>query len=252
MDCTQLFNSIGFRCRILPAVDGKPIHCITTPFRYFDGDGVHLYAENLGRFMRFFDSGDTMFHLYGSGIKFRSKRSIKPLQKLVTSAGAEMSDDGEISALVPLEDGQDGFRRAMAAVLSVTHWEADNAGFSSDIVNLAAEVEIYLREWKLGHEVLIDQPLVGISGRPHKFAFMIDGELIDVVSSVPQSTAAEVRRLADVRGIRSQSDVPILVVIDDRPNPVRAKQEAMILSRFADVMLLTALQEKVRAGASQH
>lgn len=252
MNCNELFNSIGFRCRTLPAVDDKPIHCITTPFQYFDGDGVHLYAENLGRFMRFFDSGDTMFHLYGSGIKFRNKRSIKPLQKLVAAAGAEMSDDGEISALVPLEDGQDGFKRAMAAILSIAQWESDNVGFSTDIVSLAAEVEIYLREWKFGHEVLVDQPLSGISGRPHKFAFMIDDELIDVVSSSPQATAAEVRKLADVRGIRSQSEVPILVVIDDRPNLERAKQEAMILSRFADVMLLTALREKVSAGVPQH
>lgn len=252
MDCNELFNSIGFRCRTLPAVDEKPIHCITTPFQYFDGDGVHLYAENLGRFMRFFDSGDTMFHLYGSGIKFRNKRSIKSLQKLVTAAGAEMSDDGEISALVPVEDGQDGFRRAVAAILSVTQWEAENAGFSSDIVNLAAEVEIYLREWKPGHQVLVDQPLSGISGRPHKFAFMIDGELIDVVSSRPQSTAAEVRKLADVRGIRSQSEVPITVIIDDRPSPIRAKQEALILSRFADVMLLTSLQQQINESGARH
>jgi hypothetical protein len=245
MSCAELFKSIGMKCRTLPSAEGKPIHCISTPFQYFDGDAIHLYAEELGSLTRFFDSGDTLFHVSGSGIKFKDKRSLKPIQRLVEEVGAQLSEDGEISALAPTKDGRDGFRKLITAVLNVAGWEAENAGIAADATTLAGEVEIYLREWKPGHALLYEQPLSGISGRSHTFAFLVDGELIDVVSSIPQSTAAVVRKLADVRGIPSQGDTPIRIIIDDRINPKRAEQEAMILSRFADVWPLTALRDKV-------
>lgn len=246
MSCSELFRSIGMTCKTLPAVDGTPIHCISTSFQYFDGDSVHLFAEEMGDMVRFFDSGDTLFHVLGSGINFKDKRGLKPLQKIVEDAGAILSDDGEISALATKSDARDGFRKAMSAVLGVVGWEAENAGISTDATTLASEVEVYLREWKPAREILYEQPLSGISGRDHTFAFLLDGELIDVVSSAPQSTAAEVRKLADVRGIPSQSETAIRVIIDDRVSPKRAQQEAMILSRFADVWLLSSLQETVR------
>lgn len=247
MSCVELFKSIGMECKILPAADGAQIHCVSTPFRYSDGDTIHLYAEELGSLVRFFDSGDTLFHVSGSGIKFKDKRGLKPLQKIVEDIGAQLSDGGEISMLAAKGDASEGFRKALTAMLGVAGWEAENAGIATDSTTLAGEVEIYLREWKPGLEFLHDQPLSGISGRDHTFSFLVDGELIDVVSSFPQSTAAEVRKLADVRGIPSQTDTPIRIVIDDRLNPKRARQEAMIISRFADVWLLTALQETVRA-----
>jgi hypothetical protein len=233
-------------CRTLPTVDGAPVHCISTPFQYFDGDAVHLFAEEMGELVRFFDSGDTLFHASGSSINFKDKRGMKPLQRIVGDAGATLSDDGEISALAPKTDARNGFRKVMSAVLGIVSWEAENAGISTDATNLASEVEVYLREWKPKRDFLYEQPLSGISGRDHTFAFLLDGELIDVVSSSPQSTAAEVRKLADVRGIPSQSDTQIRVIIDDRVSPKRAQQEAMILSRFADVWLLSALQETVK------
>lgn len=245
MNCAEIIKSLGLNCKVLPASDGKPIHCISTPFDYFDGDGIHLYAEELGDLVRFFDAGDTLFHVVGSGIKFRDKRSIKPIKKLVEDAGAMLSDDGEISALAPTKDSREGFKKTLAAILNVAAWEAENAGISTDVTSLTNEVEIYLREWKPRHEVLLEQPLAGISGRSHSFSFLIDGELIDVVSSAPQSTASEIRKLADIRGIPSQANTHIRVIIDDRGNPERAREEAMILSRFADVWPLTSLQASV-------
>lgn len=249
MNCAEIIKSLGLNCKILPASDGKPIHCISTPFDYFDGDGIHLYAEELGDLVRFFDAGDTLFHVVGSSIKFKDKRSIKPIKKLVEDAGAMLSDDGEISMLAPTKDSREGFKKTLAAILNVAAWEAENAGISTDVTSLTSEVEIYLREWKPRHEVLLEQPLTGISGRPHSFSFLIDGELIDVVSSLPQATAAEIRKLADIRGIPSQADTRIRIIIDDRNNAERAHEEALILSRFADVLPFTALKNAIAQQA---
>jgi hypothetical protein len=250
MDCTKLFESMGFRCRHLAQPSGEIVHCISTPFEYFDGDGIHVFAEEVGKTIRIFDAGDAMFHIAGSGIRFRDNRSIAPLRKLARDAGAELSDDGEISALAAHSNAQVAFRSVVTAILGIAGWEAENAGMTSDTTALATEVEMYLRQWKPGKDLLRDQPMTGISGRTHDFHFLLDGELIDVVSSRPQSTAAEVRKLADVRGIVANADVYIRVVIDDRSNEERAKQEALILSRFADVWLLSSLQASVATGSA--
>ena len=168
-------------------------------------------------------------------------------------AGAQLSEGGEISTLATSEDSREGFRKTLTAILNIAGWEAEHAGVSTDVTSLASEVEIYLREWKPDHELLYEQPLSGISGRSHSFSFLIDGELIDVVSSAPQSTASEIRKLADIRGFPSQADTPIGVIIDDRSNSERARQEALILSRFADTWLLTALRNKIaQKGLVQH
>ena len=119
MNCTEIIKSLGLDCIILPSSDGKPIHCISTPFDYFDGDGIHLYAEELGGRVRFFDAGDTLFHVAGSGIKFRDKRSLKPIQKLVEEAGAQLSEGGEISTLATSEDSREGFRKTLTAILNI-------------------------------------------------------------------------------------------------------------------------------------
>jgi hypothetical protein len=245
MNCTELFESMGFRCRHLTQSSGEVVHCISTPFEHFDGDGVHVFAEEIGPTVRIFDAGDTMFHIAGSGIKFRDNRSIVPLRKMVRDAGAELSEDGEISALAASANVQAAFRSVITAILGLAGWESENAGMTADTTTLAAEVEMYLRQWKPGKDLLRDQPMSGISGRSHEFHFLLDGELIDVVSSRPQSTASEVRKLVDVRGITVNSSVDIRVIIDDRGNEERARQEALILSRFADVWMLSSLQSKI-------
>lgn len=244
MNCSQLFTSIGFKCRRLVQPSGEVVHCLTTPFRHFDGDSIHIFAEELNSLIRFFDGGDTLFHIEGSGIRFRDNRSITPVKRLVSTSGAELSDDGEISALVPVGNAREGFEKVVAAILAVSTWETENAGITSDATSLAAEVEFYLQQWKPGHEILHGQSMKGLSGRSHDFHFKIDGEFIDVVTSRPQSTAAEVRKLADVSGVPSQANVPFRVIIDDRGNAKRANEEAAILSRFADVWLLTNLHQK--------
>ena len=136
MDGGKLFESIGFRCRPLIQPDGSEVHCIGTPFEFFDGDGVHVFAETLGGVVRVFDAGDTMLHIAGSGIRFRDNRSLSPIHRIVKEAGADLSDDGEISALAGPADVQVAFRNVLAAILGIARWEAENAGMTIDATTL--------------------------------------------------------------------------------------------------------------------
>ncbi|MES2503067.1 MAG: DUF1828 domain-containing protein [Pseudomonadota bacterium] len=246
MSSSEIIKSFGFDCIDLPDSAGNVIHCINTPFQYFDGNGISIYAEKVGEeLLRFFDAGTTIFHMAGSGIHFRTKRCIKPIEKIVNEAGASLSDDGEISYITPINEAAKGFGKTLNAIINIANWESENVGISSDITTLVAEVEMYLRQINPKEEIQFEQKLNGISGRDNTFDFLLMGELIDVVSSHPQSTAAEVKKLADIRGVRSQMAIPIKVIIDDRINPQRASQEALIISRFADVLLLTNLFKKL-------
>ena len=250
MNCTDLFGAIGFGCTHLQQPDGSAIYCLSTPFQFYDGDGIHIFAEECGPAIRFFDGGDTLFHVSGSGIKFRDNRSYTPIKRLVKDAGAELSDDLEISYLAAHRDLRTGFRKVLSAMLAIADWESQNAGLATDAITLAGEVEFYLQQWKPTANIIKGEKLPGLSGREYEFAFSIEGALIDVVSSHPQSTSAEVRKLADVTGIPAQSQADITVIIDDRGDAKRASQEAAILSRFADVWMLTSLQAKVAQPSS--
>lgn len=243
MSCFELIEKIGISCSRLP-VSGSEIYYIRTPFSYSDGDGIHVFAENLGNHIRFFDDGDTLFHVLGTGISVNSKRDIFPIRNIVEKTGAILSDIGEIEILTQRSNLQEGFEKIIKSILSVSDWERENMVLPESAVSLANEVEIYLAEWKPNKPIRRNESLTGISGRLLRFEFFQDETYIDVISSTPQASAAEIRKLADIRGISSHSNTNMMVVLDDRSNQKKAREEAAVLSQFADVMMITSLQKK--------
>lgn len=244
MNCLELFNAAGFKCQKLEQEHGGPVFHLSTPLKTFDGYGIRLFAEIVGPAIRFFDAGYTIFHMMSSGIQLRDKRALTPIKRLVDAAGAELSDDGEISALAMQEHAFDAAGKALSAIMAATAWESENVGLPVDGVTLATEVEFFLRQWKPHATIEKGQKRTGISGREYEFDFLIDGTLVDVVASRPQSTAAKVRKLADITAIPSQEDIPILIIIDDRADESQAKQEAAILRRFSPTQTFSWLQKQ--------
>src|SRR5690606_18738222 len=117
-----------------------------------------------------------------------------------------------------------------------------------DGVTLATEVEFFLRQWRPAATMEKGHKRTGISGREYEFDFLFDGLLVDVVASRPQSTAAKVRKLADVTAIPSQEKTPMLIIIDDRADQEQAKQEAAILRQFAPTQTVTWLQDQANTN----
>lgn len=245
MNCQELFHHIGFKCQQLPQETGEPVFHISTPFQTFDGDGIRFFAEQIGSTIRFFDAGYTLFHMLGVGLQFKNARALAPIRKLVNSTGASLSEDGEISAIASKENSQQSARQVLSAIIAVSSWEAENAGLADETVTLATEVEFFLRQWKPYAPLEREPKRTGISGREYEFDFLFDGTLVDVVSSRPQSTAAKVRKLADVTGIPSQHDMQMLVIIDDRADPIQAGQEATIIRQFAPTKTISWLEKQV-------
>ncbi len=247
MICPELFDAMGFQCQQLTQGSAPPVYHLSTPFQTFDGDGIGLFAETDEDTIRIFDAGRTIFHIIGSaGIDLSDGRSMQPIKKLVDAAGAVLSDDGEIFMVSMRKDAEDCARRVLSAILAVSSWERDNVGIPSDGVRLASEVEFLLRQWKPSAPIESGRKGVGISGREYEFDLYQDGFLIDAVSSHPQATASVIRKLADVRGVPSQQDLKLLIIIDDRQDAIRATQEASIIRQFAPTKTVSWLQSQVR------
>ena len=117
--------------------------------------------------------------------------------------------------------------------------------------NLADEAEILLREWKPNSPLERRPKIKGQSKREHVFAFLLDGEYIDVIPANHTATGATMRKAGDVKNSPYLAGREIRVVIDDRRDPDRADVERQILGSLVKAMTLSRLQALARSGPMQ-
>lgn len=252
MNCQQLFSGIGFGCTRLETEGGTDVFQISTPFQFADGNALPVFVEHDDPLLRFFDAGETLFQLLGSGIHLRDGRALAPVRKVVEEFGASLNDDGDIELITPPQYAREAFGHYVRAVMAVADWEKEHVGLPPGAASLAAEAENYLAMWKPNAHILRRQSLEGLSGRPHEFALLIDDEYIDVIPSRPQSTGAELRKLFDVRKSALNDGVKIRVIVDDRQNKERAKEEASIIGGLAIAWTMSDLITAAATGPSTH
>lgn len=243
MNCDQFESLIGMRCEPIPMRDGSGAVALHTPFTFFDGDGVEIYATSAGPGVQFFDDGLTLDWLRGAGFRVREdRRRWASIRKAVAPYGVSLSENGCIESFWPAEDAPTGFARTVSAILAVDAWAREHAGIPQEAQWLAEEVAMYLRAWKPRGE-FSDRPgaVLGLSGRAHSFDMSLDDELIDAITPHPASTGGELRKLVDVRAIAANKGLAIRVVIDDRRDPDAAGQEAAILGNFAQTWPISRL-----------
>ena len=140
---------------------------------------------------------------------------------------------------------------AISGLLSVAEWERDQVGLDEQTQNLAEEAEILLREWKPGSPLERRPKIKGQSKREHTFAFLLDGEYIDVIPANHTATGATMRKAGDVKNSPYLAGREIRVVIDDRRDRDRADVERQILGSMVRAMTLTKLQSLAKPGPVQ-
>lgn len=242
MICEQLQDLLGFACH--PLNEDGSVAMIETPFTFSDGDGLPVFAEVTGQYIRFFDDGTTLMHFMGRGISFNDRRKARPIQGAAEKHGAKLNEDGEIEIWIPREQAAHGFAQYISALLSVVTWERESEGDSYDATNLIEEVRICLQAWKRGARIEVEPELFGISGHKHAFNFMVDGKAILAIQPSPQSVSAAIRKTLDVISKpREQGQFTVQVIIDDRHRPEEAKNEAMVITAVAEVLMMSRLEE---------
>ena len=241
MNCNWLHSASAFNCVPVRGLHDEAGIEIGTPFSYADGTAIVLYAMEEGDKLLLSDNGEMLAHLSAVGID-TSKR-LSTLRERVGPFGLTLTDNGDVRALVPMEQGAHMLATTISAMLSVAEWERERLGLNEHTKNLADEAEIFLREWK-PQAILERRPRIkGQSKREYSFDFLLDGEYIDIIGANHTATGATMRKAGDVKNSPYLYGRDIRVVIDDRFEPERAEVERQILGSLVKAMTLTKLQE---------
>lgn len=233
MNCDSFENIVGMRCSPI----GEAVEVIT-PFTFADGGGLEVFAQARGPQVHFFDDGFTMMHLNSVGIEIcANKKRWMPLKNIAETYGVSLSDKGVFETLVPTENASLGFARMISTLLGVDAWARSQAGVSQDAAWLVEEVGLYLHAWK-PQAGIIDKPspVKGRTGRSLRFDFLLENQYIDAIQPHSISTGSELSKIVD-----APEDVGIMVIVDDRVNPEKAKQEMEIIGRIGTAWAMSSL-----------
>lgn len=242
MNCELFSELIGMRCEPQPARDASDCIAVVTPFTFYDGEGITLFARTVGEQAHLFDDGSTLFWLHGAGHRaLADRRSWKPLRNALSPYGVSLNDDATIETYARADVMASAFARMVAALLAVDAWAREVVGAGASIA-LEEEAAMYLRAWR-PREQVSEHPeaLAGMSGLQHTFALLQAGEYIDAIGPSQAASSAELRKLVDVRSHAANAEIGIRVIVDDRRQPDRALLEATILGRFAKAWPMTRL-----------
>lgn len=253
MNCEHFSALTGMRCEPVGTRTGDGAVALLTPFTFFDGDGIELFASSSGAQAHFFDDGSTMHWLHGLGLRLGDdRRRWAPVRNAAAAYGVTLADDGCLEAFAPLGSASVGFARMVSATLAIDAWARDHAGLPQDATWLAEEAAMYLRAWQ-PQKQLTEQPspVAGLSGRAHSFHLRLGEELVDAISPSPGATGAELRKLVDVRALPSNSELQILVIVDDRRDQAAARQEGAIIGNFAKAWPMSRLIAVASSGNLQ-
>jgi len=249
MNCDWLKTATAFDCVPVRGLHGEHGVEIGTPFSYADGSAIVLYALEEGDRILLSDNGEMLAHLEAVGLPV--SRRVATLRDRVARFGLTLGDQGDVRVLVPADQGDHMLAAAISGLLSVAEWEREQVGLDEQTQNLAEEAEILLREWKPGAALERRPKIKGQSKREHTFAFLMDGEYIDVIPANHTATGATMRKAGDVKNSPYLAGREIRVVIDDRRDPDRADVERQILGSLVRAMTLTKLQSLAKPGPIQ-
>lgn len=245
MNCDSLQDIVGMRCNQI----GNAIE-VVTPFTFYDGDSIELFAQSYETQILFFDDGFTLHHLHDAGIKIaNNKKRWSPIKEIAGNYGVSLSDDGVLETLCSTSNPSLGFARMVSTLLGIASWEREQTGVAIDSAWLIDEVAFHLKAWK-PTVAFIEKPKVrGFSGRIITFDFDFDGQYIDAVHPHSASTGAALRKVVDLNSNPSYEKKDVLVIVDDRFNPELAKQEMGIIGRVANTWPITSLISKSGVGS---
>lgn len=249
MDCSHATATTAWPCSTRRTANGQEVLVVAPPVSFWDGSIVPLYVLEYGENAHITDDGGLLQHLESSGFRLTddTRRQIG-LRRALEKVGAYFTN--ELTVVCRRDNLRSGFNTALAALFAARHWEDENAGRLTDARLLMSETESYLRILSPAAAVKHDVELVGISGRKQVFPLALDQEIYEAVSPHPVSSAAMTKKLFDVRSVREQRDVPITIVLDDRGEAERVRQDTSLLSQLAHIERFTQIRARALGAVS--
>lgn len=246
MSCQELLTRMGYSCR---EVEGRTI-AVDTPFAFPDGELIGFYMrDDKDNRVILHDNADTLAHLLGVGIDLPNRmgdwRSIK---NIVENCGLELKDSGIITGTCAREQQPRLITSYISAALAISDFEREHFGLTEEQSEYIKEVEFYLKAWKPNAPFAHAPAVKGHSGKNYRFHFDFDGMLVEAARPHGTRTGSILRKSVDVRNV---SERKIMVVMDDREDQERAKQETDILTNMVSVLQFTALVRNSEGSIKQ-
>lgn len=245
MDCNWLTTNIGFECREVKTTRREPALAVDTPFSFADGESIGFYLINHNGSIRVTDNGDTIAHLINMGLSYRDGRRWSSLRSKAESHGLILTDEGELYGIGPSSAPDHLVSQYLSAVLSIAEHEREALASPADVHVFAEEVEMLLRAWKPGVDVVRNAKVPGQSSRTHTFDFRVDNLLVEAISPHALSSGSLLRKAGDLKSGPAAEMYDVMAIIDDRYDSVAAKVERDIISSMVKAALYSKLEKKL-------
>lgn len=246
MACSDITRLIGMTCS--PLSDDGSVAMLETAFTFADGDAIPVFIEKTGGMVRFFDDGGTLMHFAGRGLRLTNRRNIKFLTNAGAPHGVTLNDSGDFEVWAPSADAPKAFASYISAMISIADWERSQEGVAPDLSLLIEEVGQCLRALNQGIPLQENPEFVGISGQHYALDFDFEGKAVIAISPHRQSVSAAIRKLVDIRSSPENVGFEAMIILDDRYEPIAAKNEGRVLNAVGNVWPMTRLE--ARAGCA--
>ena len=237
---------MGYECR---EVSGRSI-AVTTPFTFPDGEVIGFYVrEERDSRVILHDNADTIAHLLSMGIEFPHRMGDwRAVKNTIAAWDLQLGEGGIISARGPKELQPKLVANYISAILAVADFEREQFGVTEEQADYIAQVEFHLKAWKPFAPFEKSPTVKGHSGKTYRFHFQFDGQLVEAARPHGSRTGSILRKSVDVKNVGERD---VLVVMDDREDPERARQETDILTTMVKVMPFTTLVRHGQDGTIQ-
>jgi len=245
MSCEELFKRMGFEC----ARREGGVYVINTPLSFPDGEPISLYFVERENSVLVSDNSNTLVHLRSIGIDVSDRKKWRGMRQIISSFGLTLGDSGEVTGGALLKGAHNLVARYLGAMLAIGDMEREHMGLSDEMAHFLDEVELHLKAWRPDDALTYRPEIRGHSGRTHTFHFQLGEEVIDAAKPHSVRTGSILRKAADLQN--SSSPLQVMVVMDDRDDPERAKAETDILSTLVKVLPFSRLSRNLSGSSSR-
>ncbi|MCP4597510.1 DUF1828 domain-containing protein [Neptuniibacter sp.] len=246
MNCCNFLQAIGFVYEKVDTISGSPALRVTLPISSHDGEPFKLLLISLpeGKVV-ISDDGGIIHLLSGEGISMSGHRRWSSLESLADSFDIELLQSGELKATYEhMDEVQYFFGDWLRFCSEVVKWQEERLLLDEGQVALVDEVELLLKAWKADLPIVKSFKVKGLSTQEHEFDFKLGDQLIDTISPNGRTTGSKLRKVLDIRS--TNEDVDVMLIMDDRAQPEKAKYEIGILGSIVQVMKMSTLETSVQ------
>lgn len=234
--CENLSQISGWQCARAP----DESLFISSPVLLRDGTPLGFFLSFEDNVAHFNDEGITIFALGNQGLDMGDRRNWRGLESIASNLGFRIGEDGNISMDFPAAESRYWFGHITRLLGEISAWEQERIDQSDTQFSLTREVERLLR-LKAPSRKLTAPARAKLDDKVIEFDFQWGDTYIDAIPPAARSTSARLRKAIMARPLELHGE-KVLIIVDDRTQPEKAREEIAILARVCIAMSFTAFE----------